>query len=124
MDQATTALGDYKSSYRHLAWSFRNSRDRWKAKHQQLKHDHKLLQNQLRAVTASREQHKQKAVAACHDAQQSQEHAAALQRQLDSLQQQLQQLQQHAASGEKGGLIALFLSPGNSGYRLRVPASG
>jgi chromosome segregation ATPase len=91
MDEAAVALADYKSSYRHLAWSFRRSRDKWKAKHQQLKRQHKRLQNQLRAVTASRERHKQ----AAHHAEQR---VAQLHEQIDRLQDQ-----HAAASGEKGG---------------------
>ena len=90
MDEAAVALADYKSSYRHLAWSFRRSRDAWKAKHQQLKRQHKRLQNQLRAVTASRDRHKQAARTA-------QQQAAQLQEQVDTLHGPL------AAGGEKGG---------------------
>lgn len=91
MDEAAVALAGYKSSYRHLAWSFRRSRDGWKAKHQQLKRDHKRLQNQVRAVTASRERHRQ----AAHQATQR---AAHLQEQVDRLHDQLA-----ATSGEKRG---------------------
>ena len=91
MDEAAVALADYKSSYRHLAWSFRRSRDAWKAKHQQLKRQYKRLQNQLRAVSASRDRHKQAARTA-------QQQVARLQEQVDLLHDR-----RAAASGEKGG---------------------
>lgn len=91
MDEAAVALADFKSSYRHLAWCFRRSRDTWKGKHQDLRRAHKRLQNRLRAVTTSRERHKQAARAA-------EARAAHLQEQVDRL-----QCQHAAPGGEKGG---------------------
>ena len=101
MDEATLALADYKSSYRHLAWSFRKSRDNWKAKHHLLKRDLKRLQNHVRSLSASRDLHKQAALA-------SQQRLAHLQAQLDLL-----QSSHTAPSGEKGGAALASLSSGN-----------
>lgn len=100
MDEAPTALAAYKSSYRHLAWCFRRSRDRWKAKHQQLQRQHKRLQNQLRAVTASRARHRQAAEAAAGLAEQLRQQVEQLNEQVGQLQQRLAEA---TAAGEKRG---------------------
>jgi hypothetical protein len=65
MDDTRTARGttSYRSPDRNLVWSFRNSRDNWKKKYQDLKREHKRLQNQLRDVRKSREQWRQQAEA-------------------------------------------------------------
>lgn len=106
-DEATVALADYKSSYRHLAWCFRRSRDTWKEKHQRLKREHKLLQNQLRAVTASREHHKQIARQASLDLD-------CLRLQADHLQLQLRDAQ---AELEKKGALPSSPIPGEAAHR-------
>jgi chromosome segregation ATPase len=68
----TTGLGQYISSYRNLAWSFRASRDTWKRKYQDQQRHYKRLQNQVHDVRCSREQWRaqaaqaQKALAVAH----------------------------------------------------------
>src|SRR5262249_40495549 len=52
---------NYTSRPGALIWSFRKSRDRWKAKHQDLKATVKGFKNQIAAVTKSREQWRLKA---------------------------------------------------------------
>jgi len=54
----------YKSPVRKLLPFFQNSRDRWKAKHQELKRQLKKEQNQVRAVEKSRDAWRDKAGAA------------------------------------------------------------
>ena len=54
MADSSTTFEEYKSPWRNLAWSFRESRDGWKRKHQELKCDYKRLQNQLHDVRLSR----------------------------------------------------------------------
>lgn len=51
---STRSFGGYSSPWRNLAWSFRKSRDNWKQKQQELKREHKRLQNQLADVRKSR----------------------------------------------------------------------
>ncbi len=60
----TNGLETLVSPVRKLVRFFRTSRDRWKAKHQQLKQSCKLLRNQTRAVEKSREQWRESAKAA------------------------------------------------------------
>jgi hypothetical protein len=57
MDGTTSAsfFTKFTSPWRHLAWSFRKSRDNWKKKYQKLKREHKRLQNQVHDVRKSRE---------------------------------------------------------------------
>jgi hypothetical protein len=66
MDAATEALQTatrepYKSRPGALVWFFKKSRNHWKDKHQSLKTTVKALQNQLAAVTRSRQQWRTKA---------------------------------------------------------------
>lgn len=58
---ATSFFGKFTSPWRNLAWSFRKSRDNWKKKLQELKGEHKRLQNQVRDVRKSREEWRSKA---------------------------------------------------------------
>ena len=53
---ATSLFSKLTSPWRNLAWSFRKSRDNWKKKYQDLKGEHKRLENQVRDVRKSREQ--------------------------------------------------------------------
>jgi chromosome segregation ATPase len=53
-----------KSPLRKLVRFFERSRDRWKAKYQNLKRERKRMQNQVRAVEKSREQWAARAKAA------------------------------------------------------------
>lgn len=55
---------EFKSPVLKLLKFFRRSRDRWKSKCQQTKHDNKKFANQVRAVERSRDHWKQKARAA------------------------------------------------------------
>lgn len=52
---------DYVSPIRKLVRSFESSRDRWKAKHHEVKKQLKLAQNQIRAVEKSRAKWRQDA---------------------------------------------------------------
>jgi len=49
---------EYRSPMRKLLTFFKKSRDKWKAKCQDAKHQNKLLTNQTRAVEQSRDQWK------------------------------------------------------------------
>jgi septal ring factor EnvC (AmiA/AmiB activator) len=61
-DRATTPNSvTYSSRPGALVWSFRKSRDGWKRKYQELKARVKTYQNQIAAVTKSREQWKSQA---------------------------------------------------------------
>ena len=111
MDEAGVALADYKSSYRHLAWCFRRSRDNWKNKHRRLKGDHDRLRNQLRSVTASRERHEQAARQAALKAE-------GLRLQVDDLRRQLLDARD---GSEKRGPLPACLNPGSS-PRRRTPS--
>jgi hypothetical protein len=66
MDDATSpaAFADFRSPWRNLAWSFRKSRDAWKAKYRDLKREQKRLQNQLHDVRVSRDAWRRRAEAA------------------------------------------------------------
>jgi hypothetical protein len=69
MDAATEAIpaasrDDYKSRPGALIWSFKKSRNNWKAKYRTLKASVKGLKNQLVAVTRSRAEWRAKAEAA------------------------------------------------------------
>ncbi len=52
---------EYSSPVHKLIKFFRSSRDNWKTKHQQVKKDLKLAQNQVRAVEKSRAKWRQHA---------------------------------------------------------------
>ena len=52
---------EYSSPAHKLIKFFRSSRDNWKAKHQQVKKELKLAQNQVRAVEKSRSKWRQDA---------------------------------------------------------------
>jgi Skp family chaperone for outer membrane proteins len=49
------SIDEFSSPLKKLVQFFQASRDSWKAKYQAIKADHKLLQNQTRAVEKSRE---------------------------------------------------------------------
>lgn len=55
---------EYSSPRHKLIKFFRSSRDNWKAKHQRVKKELKLVQNQVRAVEKSRANWRQEAEAA------------------------------------------------------------
>jgi peptidoglycan hydrolase CwlO-like protein len=93
MDDQTTSFDCYTSPWRNLAYSFRKSRDNWKRKYQDLKRQHKRLQNQVRDVRKSRAHWQGQAV----DAGQ---HCQDLQQEITRLKQQLAAAQ---AAGEKRG---------------------
>lgn len=57
---------EYTSPLGKLVRFFKRSRDNWKRKYQQAKHQNKLLQNQTRAVERSREQWRQQAQEQAH----------------------------------------------------------
>ena len=84
MDGTTTTafFAKFTSPWRNLAWSFRRSRDKWKKKFQELKGEHKRLQNQVRDVRTSREEWRGKAA-------QEQTTSAALRAELAQLQVEL-----------------------------------
>jgi predicted nucleic acid-binding Zn-ribbon protein len=76
----TTSFFDrFKSPWRNLAWSFRQSRDRWKHKYQELRRQHKRLQNQVRDVRRSRAQWRSRA-------EQTQDQSQALREEITRLQ--------------------------------------
>lgn len=60
----TTQARQFKSRPGALAWAFRKSRDRWKAKCKQLKTDIKRHTNRVADVTKSREHWRNQAEAA------------------------------------------------------------
>lgn len=64
MAAAQSKERSYKSPVRKLLRFFQNSRDQWKAKHQELKKQLKKEQNQVRAVEKSRAAWREKAEAA------------------------------------------------------------
>ena len=53
-----TDVPGYSSPLRKLVQFFRKSRDGWKRKYLDVKRNHKLLQNQVRAVEYSRDRWK------------------------------------------------------------------
>ena len=59
---------EYSSPAHKLIKFFRSSRDNWKTKHQQVKRELKLAQNQVRAVEKSRAKWRQAAAVACAEA--------------------------------------------------------
>lgn len=61
---ASPYLDQFSSPVGKLVRFFERSRDRWKAKQQELKKERKLLLNQTRAVEKSREEWRQRAAAA------------------------------------------------------------
>jgi chromosome segregation ATPase len=61
---ASAATPEFKSRPGALAWSFRKSRDRWKAKYMALKVELKRSTNRVADRTKSREQWKSQAQAA------------------------------------------------------------
>jgi chromosome segregation ATPase len=61
---ADSQTSEFKSRPGALAWSFRKSRDRWKAKCKQLKADVKRHTNRVADVTKSREHWRAQAQAA------------------------------------------------------------
>jgi phage-related minor tail protein len=75
---ANALLDQFTSPGRKLLPFFISSRDKWKAKHHELKKEAKLLSNQVRAVEASREQWRERATAA-------ERRAAELERQIEEL---------------------------------------
>ena len=64
MAASETTEDSFKSPSRKLVRFFKKSRDSWKVKHQTLKKELKLEQNQRRAVEKSREAWRDKARAA------------------------------------------------------------
>jgi IS1 family transposase len=56
------SIDEFSSPLKKLLQRFLESRDSWKAKHQAIKTNHKLLQNQTRAVEKSREQWRKEAL--------------------------------------------------------------
>ena len=83
----------FKSRPGALVWFFRKSRDSWKVKSRKLRVALKREQNQVAAVTKSREQWKSKA-------QQAAAEQAALQREIEALREQVREL----AAGSKSRL--------------------
>jgi hypothetical protein len=71
------SIDEFSSPLRKLVQFFQVSRDSWKAKHQAIKADHKLLQNQTRAVEKSRELWRKRAI-------ETQKRLKELERQLDN----------------------------------------
>ena len=59
---------EYVSPLRKLVRFFESSRDKWKAKHQEVKKQFKLAQNQIRAVEKSRAKWRQGAEIAIAEA--------------------------------------------------------
>lgn len=84
-DTADQTNASFRSRRGALVWFFRKSRDSWKVKSRELRVALKREQNQVVAVTKSREQWKSKAQTAA--AQQT-----ALQRENESLRKQLREL--------------------------------
>ena len=80
---------EYTTPPRVQAWFLGRSRDRWKQKHQQLKHEAKRLQNRVNDVTKSRETWRRE--------------AEQLRQRVQELEAQTAALQQQAAALKKGG---------------------
>ena len=93
MDETSTAFPGYKSPWRNLAWSFRQSRDKWKRKCQDLQRVHKRLQNEVRDVRKSRAVWQGRAIQALQQ-------AATLGTEVQHLQEQLHAVR---AAAEKRG---------------------
>ena len=60
----TTSLSDFKSPKHKILAMLHAGRDKWKAKHHQVKMALKLAGNQVRAVTKSRENWRNRAIEA------------------------------------------------------------
>jgi predicted nuclease with TOPRIM domain len=82
---ADQTSASFKSRPGALVWFFRKSRDLWKGKSRKLRGALKREQNQVAAVTKSREQWKSKAQAAAAE-------QAALRRENEALREQLREL--------------------------------
>ncbi len=54
---------DYKSSWRALAWRFRKSRDNWKSKYQTVKDQTRRMKRQVRDLSSSKAEWKERAKA-------------------------------------------------------------
>jgi len=76
------ATSSFKSRPGALAWSFRKSRDRWKAKCKQLKADIKRHTNRVADVTKSREHWRTQAQATREQLRVREAELAALRRQI------------------------------------------
>src|SRR4051812_42467965 len=72
----------FKSRPGALAWTFRKSRDRWKAKYQELKSELKRHTNRVADATKSREQWRARAEAAREELRAREAEVAALREQL------------------------------------------
>ena len=59
METTEPSVQFWKSSWRKLARFFKRSRDQWKAKYMDMKKEHKLMGNQVRAVEKSRQNWRQ-----------------------------------------------------------------
>jgi uncharacterized coiled-coil DUF342 family protein len=68
-----------------LAWAFRKSRDRWKAKCQELRTETKRHTNRVADLTKSREQWRSRAEAACTELETRDAEIAALRAQIAAL---------------------------------------
>lgn len=75
---ANRFLDEFSSPVRKLLAFFKKSRDRWKAKHHELKEKAKLMANQTRAVEKSRQLWRERASAA-------EQRVAELERELEEL---------------------------------------
>jgi septal ring factor EnvC (AmiA/AmiB activator) len=75
----------FKSRPGALAWSFRKSRDRWKAKYMKLKAERKRHTNRVADVTKSREQWRSQAEAARQQLSACEAEIAALRTQIAAL---------------------------------------
>jgi hypothetical protein len=84
-ETADQSIAQFKSRRGALVWFFRKSRDIWKEKSRKLRSTLKREQNQVAAVTKSREQWKSKA-------QQAAAQQAALRRENEALREQLLEL--------------------------------
>lgn len=83
---ATSFFSAFASPWRNLAWSFRKSRENWKKKYQDLKGEHKRLENQVRDVRKSRGQWRDVAKQSQEESQVLREEIAGLQAQLAAVQ--------------------------------------
>ena len=83
-----TYLNQFSSPVSKLVRFFKNSRDGWKAKHQELKKTAKLLANQTRAVEKSRDSW--------------QERANAAEQRITELERQIEELKFHRVTASHG----------------------
>ena len=93
MADSNTTFEQYKSPWRNLAWSFRESRDGWKRKHQELKRDFKRLQNQLRDVRLSRTDWQTQAEEARQEASRRQTQAEEARQEVSDIRNKVQRLE-------------------------------